>query len=573
MPGEKERDELRSLWACLATMSGGIKTVDDAHQRPILDPMQNALEVTGRNGAAAEAGFLSADRLLAAIVDSSDDAIISKNLDGIIMSWNRGAERIFGYLPEEIVGQPILRLLPADRKEEEAEILARLRRGERIEHFETIRLRKDGAQIDVSLTISPVKNDQGVIVGASKIARDITAQKIASGKLAEANEALTRADRLKADFISTLSHELRTPLTAIAGWIQILQGAVSAEELAQAVTVIDRNVRAQGQLIDDLLDMSRIESGKLFLDVQRLDLPAVVTAAIDAVHPAAQAKGVRLTSAFSSVAGAVMGDRNRIQQIIWNLLVNAIKFTPKGGRVHVAIERVNSHVEISVTDTGTGIPPEFLSRIFDRFSQADASTTRRHGGLGLGLAIVKHLTGLHGGTVHVKSPGSGQGATFVIHLPLIAAHQDPRHEMAYSQNTLRDAGMEAVDLKGIDVLAVDDEPDSAEVIRMILQRSGAAVRTVRSMEEAIAAFEQRRPDVLLSDIGMADHDGYELITRIRALPDGRTVPAVALTALARSEDRTRTLRAGFQMHVAKPVEATELIAVVRHLADLRRMER
>src|SRR5579862_2219806 len=523
-------------------------------------------------GVAAGAGFLSSDKLLAAIVDSSEDAIISKNLDGIIMSWNNGAERIFGYRPEEIIGQPVLRLLPPHRKEEEIDILARLRKGRRIEHFETTRLRKDGALVEVSLTISPVKNERGDVVGASKIARDITAQKVASRKLTEANEALVRANRLKADFISTLSHELRTPLMAIAGWIQILQEGANAEELAQALIVIDRNVRAQGRLIDDLLDMSRIESGKLNLDIQRLDLPLVITAAIDSVLPTAEAKGIRLTSAFSCVGGIVMADRNRVQQIVWNLLVNAIKFTPKGGGVHVVLERVDSHVEISVTDTGIGIPTEFLTRVFERFSQADASTTRRHGGLGLGLAIVKHLTELHGGTVHVRSAGKDLGASFVIHLPLTAAHQAPEREIADSRDASLDGHLEQCDLTGIGVLAVDDDADASEVVRVILQKSGATVRTAHSMDEALLAFEQCRPDVLLSDIGMPDHDGYELIARVRSLPGGRTVPAIALTALARHEDRTRALRAGFQMHVAKPIEATELVAVVRNLADLHRSE-
>jgi PAS domain S-box-containing protein len=513
-------------------------------------------------------GFVSADLLLAAIVDSSDDAIISKNLDGIVTSWNKGAERIFGYTPEEMIGQSVLRLLPPDRKHEEAEILARLRRGERIDHFETIRIRKNGAPFYVSLTISPIRNNAGIIVGASKIARDITGQQQAAQKLAEVNDALVRSDRLKADFISTLSHELRTPLTAIAGWIDILREGATPDELAQGLSVIERNVRAQSHLIDDLLDMSRIESGKLNLDVQRLDLPPVITAALDSVQPTAQAKGVRLTSKFSSIGGAVLADRNRLQQIVWNLLVNAIKFTPSGGHVQVAVDRVHSHVEISVTDTGAGIPLEFVNRIFDRFSQADSSSTRRHGGLGLGLAIVKHLTELHGGTVQVKSQGPGFGATFIVSLPLIAAHQTPENALDAGGQATRDSQFEELDLKGISVLSVDDEPDSAEVVRLILQRSGASVRTVRSMDEALAAFAESRPDVILTDIGMPVHDGYELISRLRALPGGRTVPAVALTALARSEDRTRALRNGFQMHVAKPVEATELIAVVRNLATL-----
>jgi PAS domain S-box-containing protein len=512
--------------------------------------------------------FLSSELLLAAIVDSSDDAIISKNLDGVVTSWNRGAERIFGYEAHEMIGESILRLIPPDRQEEEPSILRKLRAGERIDHYETVRLRKDGSQVDVSLTISPVRRPDGEIVGASKIARDITQQKLAMRKLSEANENLARADRMKVEFISTLSHELRTPLTSIVGWIQMLKDDPNPDDLGQGLEVIERNVRVQSQLINDLLDMSRIETGKMTLDLQRLDLPAAVSAAMDAVRPTAEAKDVRLTSAFGSVNGIVMGDRNRIQQIVWNLLTNAVKFTPRAGRIHVTVERVNSHVEVSVTDTGAGIAPEFLHRIFERFTQADSTTTRKYGGLGIGLSIAKHLVELHGGTIAAKSRGIGQGATFCIQLPLMAAHEDTPSESERRVSELDDK-LHEEDLRDIDVLVVDDDGDSAEIISRILRRRGAKVRIAHGMEEALAAVQTSAPDVLLSDIGMPHHDGYELISRIRALPEGRRIPAVALTALVRSEDRTRSLRAGFQMHVGKPVEAAELLAVVRNLANLR----
>ncbi len=513
--------------------------------------------------------FLPPEALWAAIVDSSDDAIISKNLNGIVMSWNKSARRIFGYEAEEMIGEPILKLLPLDRQEEETRILERLRRGERVDHYETVRVRKDGRYIDVSLTISPIKNDEGVVVGASKIARDITDQKRAVRQLAEANEQLRRANRMKVEFISTLSHELRTPLTAILGWIQILREKPSASELEQGLEVLERNVRIQSQLIDDLLDMSRIEAGKLILDIQRLDLPAVVSAAMDAVRPSAEVKGIRLTCAFSSVEGVVMGDRNRIQQIVWNLLTNAIKFTPKQGRVHVTIERINSHVEIAVTDSGIGIPDEFLENIFERFSQVDSSTTRRHGGLGLGLSIVKHLVELHGGAVRARSEGVDKGSTFIVTLPLVPVRHEPDRIAIEERNADLDKMPMEADLHGIKVLAVDDDPDSVGIVRRILERAGAEARTAGSMEDALAVLSEFTPDVLLSDIGMPIHDGFELIRRVRELPNGRMIPAVALTALARSEDRTRALRAGFQMHVAKPIDASELVAVVRNLAHLR----
>jgi PAS domain S-box-containing protein len=512
--------------------------------------------------------FVSSDALLAAIVGSSDDAIISKDLNGIVTSWNHGASRIFGYDASEMVGQSILRVIPPDRQDEEPGILQRLKNGERIDHFETVRVRKDGSSVDVSLTISPVRSPDGTIVGASKIARDITQQKLAMRKLAEANEQLARADRMKVEFISTISHELRTPLTSIVGWIQMLKEDANAEDLQQGLEVIERNVRVQSQLINDLLDMSRIETGKMALDLQRLDLPAAITAAIDAVRPAAEAKEIRLTSAFGIVNGIVMGDRNRMQQIVWNLLSNAVKFTPRAGRIHVTVERVNSHVEVAVTDTGAGIAPEFLRRIFERFTQADSTTTRKHGGLGIGLSIAKHLVELHGGTIAAKSGGIGHGATFCIQLPLMPAHEE-QPSPAERRAMEVDENVPEQNLTGIHVLVVDDDKDSAEIISRILTRRGAKVRLAHNMEDALAAVKSSTPDVILSDIGMPGHDGYELISRIRALPEGRKIPAVALTALVRSEDRTRSLRAGFQMHVGKPVETNELVAVIRNLADLR----
>ena len=522
----------------------------------------------------------SAPLLLAAIVDSSDDAIVSKDLNAIVTSWNSAAVRIFGYQPEEMIGQSITRLIPEDRKEEEPRILERLRKGERVDHFESVRVRRDGTLIEVSLTISPIKNSSGEIIGASKIARDITEQKQIQRRMAEtnselqrtlrkleeANEELKRAGQLKSEFVSTLSHELRTPLTAISGWVQILKEQAPPEtELAEGLQVIERNLRVQLKLIDDLLDMSRIEAGKIFLEVQSLDLTAVLEAAIEAIKPAADAKQIRLTRAFSSLNGVIMGDRNRLQQIIWNLLSNAIKFTPKSGRIHITTERVRSHAEIAISDNGEGIAPDFLPRVFDRFRQADGSTSRKHGGLGLGLAIVKSLTELHGGEVRAHSKGPGQGATFIISLPLVAAHHDPEREASEARYAMLDAEVPAGDLRGIKILTIDDDLDSATVVSRILQGQQAEVRTAHSMEEGLRLVEDFQPDVIFSDIGMPGHDGYEFIKRLRA-SEGRLIPAVALTALARKEDRTRALRAGFQMHVAKPVDSAELIAVVLNLA-------
>ncbi|PYL48777.1 MAG: hybrid sensor histidine kinase/response regulator [Verrucomicrobia bacterium] len=517
--------------------------------------------------------FIPADLLYEAIVDSSDDAIVSKNLQSIVMSWNKGAERVFGYTAGEMIGQPIEKLFPPDRLDEETVIMARLQRGERVDHFETKRRRKDGELIDVSLTISPIRNAQGVIVGASKIARDITGPKIAQRRLAEANEELRRANQIKAEFLTTLSHELRTPLNAILGWIQILKDDPRADDVAQAVPILERNVRVQSQLIEDLLDMSRIEAGKIKLDIQHLDLAALVAAGIKNVRPAAEAKHIRLTSSFSNVFGNVIGDKDRLQQVFWNLLTNAIKFTPRRGRIHTMIKRVDSHVEISVSDTGQGIAPEFLPYVFDRFRQGDGTTARRYGGLGLGLSIVKRLTELHGGNVRVTSDGVGRGATFIVGLPLQSLHQELEDASEARRNEEVDRAAIKPDLKGIRVLVVDDEQDSVTIVQRILERRGAQVRGANSMNEALAEFAQFSPNVILSDIGMPGNDGYELISRLRGMPGGRFVPAVALTALARGEDRTRVLRAGFQMHVAKPVDFNELVAVVQNLAALRSEDR
>ncbi|HXE51717.1 MAG TPA: PAS domain-containing sensor histidine kinase, partial [Tepidisphaeraceae bacterium] len=383
---------------------------------------------------------------LAAIVENSDDAIVSKDLNGIIQSWNAGAQRIFGYRPEETIGRSILMLLPPDRYAEEEMILGRLRAGQRIDHYESVRVTKDGRHIDVSLTISPMKDASGRIFGASKIARDITAQKHAERQLQAAKDAaeqanrqkdelleserqsradLERASRMKDEFLATLSHELRTPLNAILGWAQLLTKMQMPQEVLEGVEIIERNARSQTQIIEDLLDMSRIVSGKIRLDVQRLDLGRIVAAAVDTVRTAADAKGVRLHMVLDAAAGPVSGDANRLQQVFWNLLTNAVKFTPRGGRVQVLLERVNSHLEVSVADTGEGIAPEFLPHVFDRFRQADAGTTRRHGGLGLGLAIVKQLVELHGGSVRVKSGGLGAGSTFTVSLPVVVIHPDP----------------------------------------------------------------------------------------------------------------------------------------------------
>jgi PAS domain S-box-containing protein len=650
-------------------------------------------------------------RRLAAIVTSSDDAIVGKDLNSLITSWNLGAESIFGYTADEIIGTSIMRLIPDDRHEEETEILSRIRRGERVDHFETVRIAKDGRRLNVSITVSPIRDSKGQVVGASKVARNITERKKAErrerdllaeaatanskfqaffeqgplfagimaldGSLIEANrlsleacgytkqqvvgkpfwdcpwwgglEALTQQIRLavtnaaagqtydvempyfvadgsqrmvrlivlpikdetgrviflaptgsditdlkraesqrdellqaeraartlaervsilKDEFLATLSHELRSPLNAILGWSQLMQkDKANPEIIAQGLEVIERSVRVQSQIIEDLLDMSSIISGKVRLDIKQVDLSSIVRAAVETSRPAAEAKGIHLLTEIDPLHGIVAtGDMNRIQQVLWNLLSNAVKFTPTGGRVKVLVERTNSHLEISVIDTGEGITPEFLPFVFDRFRQADASTTRRHGGLGLGLSIVKQLVELHGGTVRVKSYGLGQGSTFIISLPFTAVRGRPPQAAGSHLVRLAPAGPRYLDveIKGVRVLVVEDETDARALLKRILEERHAFVTAVASADEAIEALREGKFDVLVSDIGMPGEDGYSLIKRVRSLAAAGCgdIPAIALTAFARSEDRIKAFAAGYQMHIAKPVEPVELITMV-----------
>lgn len=528
---------------------------------------------------------------LTAIIESADDAIISKNLDGTITSWNKGAERIFGYTADEVVGKSVTMLIPADHLDEEPAILSRLRAGERIEHYETVRVTKDGRFVDISLTVSPIKGPNGQIVGASKVARDVTdqhqARKALNAAYEEAKCARSEAEqaaaekerlyiqaeessRLKEEFLATISHELRTPLSAILGWTRMLRlGQLSGEDETKALDTIERNARAQAQLIDDLLDVSRIVTGKLRMDVRPADPNSFIDAAVEAVRPAAEAKGVRVQKVMDTGAVTIPGDPVRLQQVVWNLLSNAIKFTPRGGRVQIRSERVNSHLEIVVSDTGQGISPDFLPHVFDRFRQADQKTSRQHGGMGLGLSIVRHLVELHGGTVRAASEGVGHGATFTVMLPIAPVYQVDQSggRVHPAARDLLPANDSADRLDGLTILVVDDEPDTRELLKQGLEYFGATVRLAGSASAALSALEADVPDILISDIGMPDVDGYELIRQVRSLQtkQGRQVAAIALTAYTRVEDRLHALRAGYDMHVPKPVELAELCAVAASL--------
>jgi PAS domain S-box-containing protein len=698
---------------------------------------------------------------LAAIVENFEDAIVSKTLDGVVTSWNGAAERLFGYSAAEMIGQPINRLIPPELQSQEDDILRQLRRNERVERFETVRVRKNGERFDVSLTISPIRNRAGEVVGASKIAHDITQRRhteqalreeagaletlnrvghavaaqleleraalmvsevatqvsgadfgaffyatddgqkgvhwrnTASGaaweaiasfpparirdlfapgtgreglvrcadlhhenstwdantsaallrahlavrsvlavpvtsaagaliggilvghaqpnvfdertdrlvsgiadqaaiaienaglfkqlaNLAEERRQLLESERnarteserlghLKDEFLATLSHELRTPLNAIQGWATLLQQPnLSAEDQRRGAQTIERNVRAQVKIVDDLLDMSRIISGKIHLEVQPIRLEEVVNYAIDTVRASATAKEIRLTSLLDSSIGVVRGDPNRLQQVLWNIVSNAVKFTPRAGRVHVVLERVNSHVEISTEDSGIGIRSEFLPYVFDRFRQADPSANRQYGGLGLGLSIVKQLVELHGGSVRVKSPGENRGSTFIVSLPVSHVQREHPRQALNAITTDAIESIELPSLAGLSVLIVDDEPDGRALIARILEGRGASAVCAASAIEALDHLRSAHFDLLLSDIGMPVMDGYTLIRKVREFDVRRKSPitAIAVTAYARPADRQRSLLAGYQMHLSKPIEARELVAGIASLLHI-----
>jgi PAS domain S-box-containing protein len=684
---------------------------------------------------------------LAAIVESSDDAILSKTLEGVIQSVNAAAERLFGYSARELVGRPVSVLIPPERRHEEAVILERVRRGERIEHFETVRLTKQGRAVEVSLTISPIRAASGAIVGASKIARDITERKRAERALHRAQQvsrfmanasvaladlsdtrtivhkvaslsvpffadwcaadivrenaaserlvvahddprsaALARevarrwlpdpgdgsgpgrvaatgraelvedarpegqvtwvrgeehrkalqelgfasylcvpvssrgrtqavltfvqgrpdqryettdlrvaealaqrtavaidnaelyrsaleADHRKDDFLAVLSHELRTPLNAIVGWSHIIRdGTADAATVRKAAETIHRNAQVQARLISDILDISRIVAGKMRLDVHPVDLCAVIEAALDTLKPAAGARGVRLEAILDRELESVAGDANRLQQIVWNLVSNAIKFVPeRTGRVEVRLEARGDHLRITVDDNGPGIDAAFLPHVFDRFRQEETGANRRSQGLGLGLALVRQLVELHGGAVHATNLPGRKGARFTVQLPrqtvarAVEAAEATQARLHVEQPLWLE---QAPSLGGVRVLVVDDHADARDVLKAVLERCGATVVVASSAREALASVRTDRPDVVLSDVEMPEQNGYDLLRALRSLPaeKGGQTPAVALTAYASAHDRVKLLRAGFQMHVPKPVQPAELATVVASLA-------
>jgi PAS domain S-box-containing protein len=529
-----------------------------------------------------------AQAYLAAIVESSDDAIFAKTLQGNITSWNKSAEKLFGYTAAEIIGLPITTVIPSDRQEEEVEILERLRRGERIEHFETVRVRKDGTPVDVSLTISPIKDSSGRIIGASNVTRDISERKRSEMEREEllmrekaARAEAQAANRSKDEFILLVSHELRSPLNSILIYSQMLRSSPNeAERISQACEIIERSARTQLRLIEDLLDIARIAQGKLRLEKRPIDIVPVLTDALNIVRPMAEAKGIRLRAHYGQRSEIIIGDPVRLQQVIGNLLSNAIKFTPEGGRVELWLERSEGELCMWISDTGVGIDRTNLPYIFDRFRQADSSGSHRQEGLGLGLALAKHLIELHGGAIEAASEGIGFGSTFTIRLPLAW-----EAELSWAEPpALRTKGKiklpVAAMVEGVRVLAVDDQQEAREVLAGFLSKCGAIVTTVSSGSEALSILadqpDMERPDVLICDIAMPGEDGYEVMKRVRMLEAARgikmsqRIPAIALTAMASREAWVCALSAGFNMHVAKPVEPTELATIISSLVRDRR---
>jgi PAS domain S-box-containing protein len=530
----------------------------------------------------AEASVRESEQRLSAILNNTPAMVYVVDAEGRFEFVNGRWGPVFGLTNDRVSGRSVYDLLPKDVADQFAANNRRVLESRSPVEAEEVVPHADGPHTYISVKV-PLFDASGAPHAVCGISTDITDRKAAEGereRLLESERAARaeaeRAGRMKDEFLANLSHELRTPLNAILGWSQILRtGRLDGEDSRQGLEAIERNARAQTRIIEDLLELSRIISGKVRLDVQRLDLSGVVAAAIDTVRPAAEAKGVRVHSALDPDAGPVSGDPNRLQQVFWNLLSNAVKFTPRGGRVQVLLERVSSHVEVGVIDTGEGIAPEFLPHVFGRFRQADGSTTRRHGGLGIGLSIVRQLVELHGGSVRVQSGGPGAGATFTVALPLTAVHpaaQEVRQHPAPNGEP-RAAVPESVTLKGVRVLVVDDEPDARDLLHRLLTDREAEVVAAASAGEAMEIISRGPPTVLLTDIGMPDEDGYALIRRVRALPaaNGGGIPAIALTAYAGSDDRTRAMLAGFQVHLSKPVEPGELVATVASLAGLTRL--
>lgn len=520
-------------------------------------------------------------------LSSIGDAVIATDIKGSINFINQTAEALTGWTTAQAVGKPldkVFRVLDEGTRALVESPYALIRREGIVVGLanHTTLVARDGREIPIEDSGAPIKDQDGKVIGVIVVFHDVSERRRTAREREQllereraARGAAEAADRFKDEFLATVSHELRTPLTSILGWAAMFNsGMVEEQNVRKAMTVIEHNARAQSRIVDDILDVSNVITGKLRIVLRPVALAPIIETALDALRPSAAAKTVTLTVSLDETAGLVAGDPDRLQQVIWNLVSNAVKFTPEAGRIEVRLARVDSHVEVSVSDSGIGIGEKFVPYVFERFRQADSSTTRAYGGLGLGLAVVRHLVELHGGTVSAESGGEGQGAVFTVRLPRATGHDEAAARAAHDATAESQTGEtgdvsdDAPDLTGLRVLVVDDEPDTLEFLCVALSQYGAQVRAATSSARALETFVEWKPDVLVSDLGMPDEDGFALIGKVRALApeQGGHTPAAALTAYVREEDRLRALAAGYQSHVAKPVDPKMLAAVVADLA-------
>ena len=506
----------------------------------------------------AEAEQLATARRLAAIVESSDDAIVSKSLEGVIQSWNAGAERLFGYSPDEAVGRHISLIIPTERLSEEDQILATLRAGRRIEHFETVRQRKDGSRLAVSLTVSPIRDESGRVMGASKIVRDVTDRRRLEDELRRLAISLAADDRRKNEFLATLSHELRNPLAPMRNTIELLKrSGDDRERFGEALQTMERQLDLLVRLVDDLLDLSRITHDRIDLRRTAVDLEPLLRQTVEAARPFAESGGLALVWVSTGEPVPVHADPVRLNQVFGNLLNNGTKYTPPGGTITLVLERRGKEAVVTVRDTGKGVPREKLESIFEMFARVERSTEPGAGGLGIGLTLVKRLVELHGGTVEARSPGEGKGSEFEVRLPI----HEPEARAAAAAAPQSRAEVESSG-RGRRVLVVDDNVDSALSLATLLRMTGFKVEASHDGQEALVAMEKGRPEIVLLDIGLPRLDGFEVARRVRAEPWGRGMRLVALTGWGQDEDRRRSEEAGFDAHLVKPVDFDELLKIL-----------
>ena len=514
----------------------------------------------------AEESFAEVYNMLGAVVEASPVAIITLSQDYRVLTWNKTAEQIYGWTESEVLHQPLPVISEGYRSAFNG-CVERVLQNQSLKNLEFRHLRKDGSEVDINISLAPIEDCGGENCCFIMTAVDITLNKKAEAerKVLLQREQKARADaekasRIKDEFLAIVSHELRTPLNAILGWTKLISsGRIKPDRIKQALEVIDRNATLQAQLIEDLLDISRIIRGKLHLELNPVNLAKVIQETVESLHLAGEAKSINVELNLNHNLGNIVGDSSRISQIMWNLVSNAIKFTPSGGSIEINLEEVNSTVQIQVRDTGIGISSDFLPSIFEYFRQQDGSTTRSEGGLGLGLAITRHLVEAHGGTITAESLGENQGATFTVIFPKKTGHVE--------QELLPEFKDRDKQLCGVKALIVDDEIDARELIAFILEEQGAEIELAASAAEALEKFPSLQPDIIVSDIGMPNENGYSMLSKVRQLPFNRggNVPAIALTAFATQEDTQKSLDAGFQIHLTKPFDANELIDTVYSL--------